>query len=514
MGKSRDKGVLWFVVAIVALVSCVGCDTNTKGDGFPGHAFAQLLERNVLQWMKYYQIPGVSIALVEEGQPVWAKAWGYAEREVGRPLTLTTRCRVESISKSVTAWGVLKLVDKGRLELDAPITNYLRSWSFPLSSYPLQEITVRRLLSHTSGLGLGTIGVRYRPEGPLPSLQEALSQDAKLVLAPGTQFSYSNVGFNLLELLIEEVTGRDFSSYMREEILGPLGMEHSSYSWNAEWDPPVPNGYSVSGNAILPYVYPEKGAGGLFATVEDIARFIAAGSQKGRGDSLSQKVLSSHTKALLFEPQASIPGLYGLAFPFYGFGHFLERFRDGTLAVSHGGQGSGWMSHFHLIPVTGEGIVILTNSQRSWPFFARVLRDWAQWKGYSPPGMSRIIWGERGLWLLIWGILLFSLGRTWIIFKGILRKERRFYPLTVRIIRTGKPTRSPQIFRITGTTTALILLSILSWAHGKKYFFLTALFPRIAPVLGFSLLFLSFVLLLDVLVPRQGPRASSSGVPS
>ena len=502
MRKSWYTTLCLLAAALFEITVFIGCHPEASKEEAPRQAFTQSLERDIPRWMKEYQVPGAAIALVKEGEPVWAKTWGYADQEAGRLLTLDTRCRVESISKSVTAWGVLKLVEEGRIDLNAPVTSYLKNWSFPPPAYPVKEVTVRRLLSHTAGLGLGTIGVLYPPEGPVPSLQEALSKDAILERVPGSAFSYSNAGFNLLELLIEEVTGTPFSDYMQEEVLTPLGMERSSYIWDAGWNPPLPKGYSVSGKPIPPYVYPEKGAGGLFATVEDIARFVAAEGQKGTGDSLSQKILSPRTKALLFTPQTSIPGFYGLAFPFYGFGHFIERFSDGTLAVSHGGQGSGWMSHFHLIPSAGDGIVILTNSQRSWPLFARVLREWTRWKGYSAPGMSRIIWGEWVLWGLTVGIFLLALGRGFILLKGVLRKERRFCLYLPKTPGARKPPRGFYMARVLKTTLALFLLSGLIWASAQKYLFLTAVFPVTAPALGISLLFVSLVLLWDVAVPR------------
>lgn len=111
----------------------------------------------------------------------------------------------------------------------------------------------------------------------------------------------------------------------------------------------MPVGYDLKGNPIPVYVYPSKASGRLFATVDDIAAFAAAGMK----------------------------------------------------AVSHGGQGGGCMTHFYLVPETGDGMVILTNSQRSWPFFASLFNDWARWSGFSSVGMGKVALGNRILWGLI-----------------------------------------------------------------------------------------------------------------
>lgn len=289
--------------------------------------------------MKDYDIPGVNIALVKRGEIIWSKAYGYADLEEGRKMTTDTYCRVESISKPVTAWGVMKLVEQGKVELDKPVELYIKNWEFPESEFSEKNVTVRQLLSNNAGMPLGTIGVRYSPKEDIPSLEEYLSNDAILKQEPGLSFSYSNTGFNLLELLIEEVTGRDFAEYMAEEVLIPLGMYNSSFTWGEELDPAIPNGYDLNGNPIPVYIYPDKAAGGLFACVEDIATFITAGMTNF--SRTGHEVLNAQSINKLYTPMVEIPGFYGLAFDSYGLGHFIESLSNGKKAVSHGGQGSG-----------------------------------------------------------------------------------------------------------------------------------------------------------------------------
>ncbi len=125
----------------------------------------------------------------------------------------------------------MKLVEQRPYRTGRPFGILLKNWSFQESSYATETLTVRQLLNHSAGLQLGDIFLRYSPKDEMPSLKERLSAEVFLCQEPGARFSYSTTGFNLLELLIEEVTGRTFSSYMEQEILLPLGMDHSSFQW-------------------------------------------------------------------------------------------------------------------------------------------------------------------------------------------------------------------------------------------------------------------------------------------
>lgn len=133
----------------------------------PTDEFAAFMDIRVPKLMGLYGIPGVSIALVRDGRIVYKAAYGNADKKAGRKMTADMPMRVQSISKSVAAWAVLKLVDEGKLKLDDPIGKYLKGWKLPASDYPTDEVTVRRLLSHTAGLPLGDVFEFYSPDGLL-----------------------------------------------------------------------------------------------------------------------------------------------------------------------------------------------------------------------------------------------------------------------------------------------------------------------------------------------------------
>lgn len=451
--------------------------------------FTAHLNRRIPALMKDYDIPGVAIALVQEGKTIWSKAYGYAHRESNRKMTIDTKCRVESISKSVTAWGVMKLVEQGKIDLDSSVVQYLDDWEFPPSKFSTKKVTIRQLLSHNAGMPLGNFSERYSLKEDIPSLEESLLKEAILVKEPGSFFSYSNVGFNLLELVIEKVTGRDFAEYMKEEVLLPLGMEEADFIWREDWEPPVPYGYTLKGNPVPVYIYPCKASGGLFANVEDISTFITTGMT---GFSPKHEVLTDQSIDKLYTPNVKISGFYGLAFDAYGLGHFIETFPDGKRGLSHGGQGYGWMTHFHSVPETGAGIVILTNSQRSWPFFAYILRDWAKWNGFGPIGMGRILWGQKIIWTLTCLVFLVIIRQGWRLGLGLILGRRRFSPLAKKSLG----------LRLAQSCLAVLILSNLWWCLNQEYLFLSSVFPIASPWLGWVAFLFALILLLSAFFPE------------
>jgi CubicO group peptidase (beta-lactamase class C family) len=481
---------------LLALSILGGCTRTSFRPGDSLDEFTAYLDGRIPHLIERYGVAGVSLALVRGGELVWSGAYGYADLAEGRRMSVDAVCRAESISKSVTAWGVMRLVQQGRIGLDDPVQRYLADWRLPETPYDEGEVTVRRLLSGNAGMPLGTIGkaAEYAPQSEMPSLREELSQEARLVREPGSGFVYSNPGFNLLELLVEEVTGRGFSEYMAEEVLAPLGMESSSYAWRPSLRSSLPTGYELQGEPVPPYVYPVKAAGGLFAPVEDIARFVCAGMTGSR--QVDRSVLTRESIRALYTPQVEIPGLFGLVADAYGFGHFIETLPSGRRAVWHGGQGHGWMTHFHFVPESGEGIVILTNSQRSWPLIAEVLADWSRWAGVGPVKFSRITYATIGLRVLIVIVLLLS---AWLVSRlvwGVRTRGRRWAPLS----------RDSRAGRALLATAGLAGIAALAWSLTRPYLFVSSIFPSSAGWAGIALLALALVLIVLALFPRFDER--------
>lgn len=441
-------------------------------------------EQEIPELMETYDIPGAVIAVMEQGDISRVSAYGYADRENGVPMRTDTVCRVESISKSLTAWGIMHLVEQGTLDVHAPALSYLNTWRPPQDQPCLDQITIGQLLSHQAGLDLGTIGVIYDPLGPVPSLEQQLSEDLRCISDQQNRFFYSNTGYNLLEKIIEDVTRTDFADYMHTEILEPLGMETATFSWDEGLN--IPHGHDDDGTPIPPYVYPDKASGGLFATVFDIAAFLSAGMNPS-----SSAVLSQHAVDQIYREQAVPTGYYSLVFDGYGYGHFIEILDNGLRAYSHGGQGTGWMTHFHSIPETGDALIILTNSQRSWPFISALLNRWGEETGYSPIGMGLIEKAGHILRIVLIFLSAILVIKTLFLIKAIKDRRRIFSPLHPDHL----------LIRMLNATAALLIAAGIIWALSQPYLFITSVFPIESPYLLIIGIYSVVLLSLQALFP-------------
>lgn len=332
--------------------------------------------------MEELGVPGVSVAFIDEGEVVWARGWGYADVESKRPVTPETLFQAASISKPVAALGALTLVDEGRLTLDGSINEQLESWSLGDEEH---VITLRGLMTHTAGLTVhGFPG--YTAGVELPSTLEVLqgrgnTGEVKVDLVPGTQWRYSGGGYTVMQLLMEEVSGRPFATLMRERVLVPMGMERSTY------EQPLPEArrseaataYSGRGDAVEGrfHSYPEQAAAGLWTTPSDLARYLIA----------AQSSLSGGEHPILEEATAEdmlTPALGG-----WGLGPSF--FADGA-QFGHGGANMGFRCQMLGLVEGNEGAVVMTNSDSGGALAQEILMTLAREYGWDAPRSDEIAW--------------------------------------------------------------------------------------------------------------------------
>jgi CubicO group peptidase (beta-lactamase class C family) len=473
-----------FLLILLSLVLCCKTDTPTSENvlGFQEH-----LDDIIPDLLDRYSVPGLGVALIRNGQVQWIRHWGYADLDRQTPMTSQTRFRVESISKPITAWGILALKDQGLINLWDPVAVHLSHWPSNSKDAITDSVTIDQLLSQRSGLALGTIGEEYAPGEAMPDLPTYLNRESKWFQAPGTGFSYSNVGFNWLQALIESKTGQSFDGYLQAQLFDPLRMTEATFSIKQSPDPLLATGYDLDGRAVPQYYYPAQASGGLRATVADIATFAAAVEKQ------DLELFRAANQELLLEPLSTELGVYGWVADAYGRGHFLETLSTGTLAAWHGGQGHGWMSHLHMIPETGDAIVILTNSQRSWPLISTILSDWSDDLGYGRVKMSRIATGYWVFEIITVLLAVLTLSLLTLIMRAWYRKQLLWDPAGV-IHSTG---------RFTIVMIALTVLGLLLWSALQPYLMISSVFPGISTVAGWILAGLTIVLLLRSLFHGQ-----------
>lgn len=255
--------------------------------GFDGLTLGEVMQRG--------RVPGLSVAVVKDSQIHWAKAYGVADRASGRMVEPTTRFQAASISKPVTAMAAVRLAQDGRLDLDADVNTYLKSWKVPSSDLTRhQAVTPRALFGHTSGSDDGFGFPGYDPTAPRPTVPQILNGEPPsnvgnvLFARPPFQgYKYSGGGTTIMQLALTELTGKPFADLLQAIVLAPLGMGDSSYV-----QPPpqsvasaLAHAHDGQGRAMNAawHVYPEQAAAGLWTTPSDRARFLIEVQSAVRG---------------------------------------------------------------------------------------------------------------------------------------------------------------------------------------------------------------------------------------
>jgi CubicO group peptidase (beta-lactamase class C family) len=424
MSRIKTFSLLIIMVMLINLTLVSGMDMKSGQKQAIDNAseFQKRLDSQLPDLLKKYGVPGVKIALID-GDKVWEKEYGYADKSAKKLITANTIFQVGSVSKMVTAWGAMKLVDQGKIDLDAPIDKYLTRWHLPKSEYSSEGVTLRRILSHTAGLSLqGYAGVA--PSKKLVTIEESLSGrtdgsgDVRIIYEPGSRFQYSGGGYTLLQLMIEEVSGMPFEKYMEQEVLKPLGMNNSAFEWKDEFKPNMSKAYGVLGQALPNYLYTEKAAAGLFTTAEDLAKFEMAVMNISDDKPVGRGVLKPDTVALMMK---CIPDTK------WGLGYQMIELPNGETAIGHGGTNRGWRAQLVELPDKKQGLVVLTNSDMGDNIIGEVASFWMeQQTGKLPDFYNNMHRMDRNALLLavILGFLLVA--ASMLVANSIMKGKRQY----------------------------------------------------------------------------------------
>lgn len=326
---------------------------------------------NLLDRMKYYKVPGVSIAVIKDYKIDWAKGYGLADTIQKIPVTTKTMFSAGSISKFVMAAAALKMVENGQLELNRPINNYLTSWKIAENDFTQKTpITLRMLLSHSAGASQSSY-FGFTPGTPLPSIVEVLSgakiSETRPVVInsePDKEFRYSGGGSMIAQLALMDVAKKSFSDLTQEVLFDRLGMKHTTF------EQPLPAKFSkqsawayssASWFKGMPYVYPQQAAAGLYATPTDLAKFFIdiQKSYLGKGKILSR----SMAEKMLTAQQNVSDGAYKEQI---GIGPFLIQRTDNKgpdgVYFEFTGVNAGFLAYGIASVNGGNGVVIMLNS--------------------------------------------------------------------------------------------------------------------------------------------------------
>ena len=318
----------------------------------------------IKELMDRFHVPGVSIAVVKDFQIHWVKAYGIADVETGQEVDTETLFQAASISKPVNAMAILKLAQDGKLSLDQDINSILKTWKLPESPFDQdQPVTPRMLASHTSGLGDGFGFPGYEPSQTLPTIEQILNGEkpsnvgsVSLVRKPLKAFHYSGGGVTILQLAINNLTGRPYSEILRDYVLAPVGMTHSTFEQPLppERDKNAARAHSGDGKAMGAkwHVYPEQAAAGLWTTPTDLAKFAIEVQKSLRNE--ANNVLSQPMTNEMLSPVGVGDFAVGFETMKKGQGWYFQ----------HGGSNWGFMCTLRAHKVKGYGYAIMTNAQR------------------------------------------------------------------------------------------------------------------------------------------------------
>lgn len=362
--------ILVICVSALLIMTCTSTqpafhpETVTSGDY---SQIGKALDERIEKQMKSARVTGMSIGIVDGSDLVWSKGYGFADRERGIAADDQTVYRIGSVSKLLTATAIMDLVESGRIDLDAPVTTYVPELSIRYHGVPGDTIRVRHLLTHHSGLH-GDYLYEFAFYKPLEKDVSKAYLEMPGILnsefaqyPPDHVFSYCNNAFTLLGVIIQRVTGIDYSEYMDQTLFEPLGMTHSSMLLNDRVADQVATGYQMHRPKEMPYIRDLPAGSGL-SSVEDMARFmsmyLADGVTVG-GDTL----LDSATIAAMFEQQNGHVALdrhLEIGYAFWRVNPYDMDFEQSP--VGHGGDLPPFHALLMMIPEADLGAVVMTNS--------------------------------------------------------------------------------------------------------------------------------------------------------
>ena len=350
---------------------------------------AALVEENetknrfsISERMEFYDVPGVSIAVIDDGEIAWAHGFGTLEDENDIPVSDTTLFQAASISKPITATGALRLVQEGELHLDNDVNDALTSWSLDWNKQNNEDIvTLRQLLNHTAGLSVhGFPG--YADGTPIPELKDILdgsggtnTEPVEVISPPDMYEQYSGGGYTILQQMIMDVTETEFDEVMEDYVLAPIGMKHSTFSQAAPDETGREIAHAHVAGSVVPggyHRYPEKAAAGLWTTPTDLARWVQS-IQRTAND--EDETLISYT--LLEEMMTPVHGNFGLGPQLEGSGDNL-RFRH---AGANHGYHADMVGYLH----QGKGAVVMANADAGSYLIEEVLHsiaEYYEWPDY------------------------------------------------------------------------------------------------------------------------------------
>jgi CubicO group peptidase (beta-lactamase class C family) len=371
--KNRVFRLLFFAITIAYL----GGTPVAQGRSSSPRAAFDGVRSKIVRLVEERKVPSMSVAVAKDGKIIWEESFGWANIEKKIKATPQTAYSLASISKPITATGLMILVERGLVDLEATVDDYLGQAKLTAYEGKASAATVAQLLHHTSGLP--THWHFFYENEPLrpPAMDETIRRYGILVAPPGEVHQYSNLGYGILDYIISRVSGKSYDKFMKDEVFLPLGLPHTFVSTAPAPEASSAQRYTADLSPVPHYDFDHGGASAVYSSAHDLVRFGMFHLKNHLGD--QTRILKDETIDLMQRhTDKHLPGID------YKLGWGVDKDDNGYLSVSHGGGMPGVSTGLKLIPSENLAVVVLCNvrsdltSEISDEIFASLLPRYAE----------------------------------------------------------------------------------------------------------------------------------------
>jgi CubicO group peptidase (beta-lactamase class C family) len=332
----------------------------------------RLVASRIEDTLREQGVISASVAVGNADTILWARSFGPANLEKNRHSDIRTSYSLASVTKPITATAIMRLVDEGKIDLDRPINDYLGAAKLVAFTGDARDATVRRVLDHTAGLPWHVDYFLATGTSRRPSMEETIARSGKIMMPPGETHRYSNLGYGLLEYVIERVSGQSYADYVREHIFAPLGLRDSFVATNPNLPANSATRYTAERRPIAFYDVDHRGASSVFMSASDLVRFGQAHLAARQGRS---KLLSAASAREMERRQNELLP----ASDYYALGWAVVDMNDHH-TIGHGGSMPGAAAQLLIATETNQVFAVLINRD-SYParrdILAELIRAWA-----------------------------------------------------------------------------------------------------------------------------------------
>ena len=318
------------------------------------------IRQDIEKELQENNVPSLAVAVIKDGKILWEEGFGWANREQKIRATEQTMYSLASISKPITATGLMLLVQQNKIGLDQPVNKYLGEAKIQSPLGRVEAATVRRLANHSSGLPLHYQFFYADRPHRAPTRDESIRRYGKLLTLPGESYQYANFGYGILDHVIEGTSGNSYAAFMKEEVFSPLGMKHTAVVLDQAQQKQAAIRYGADQQPLADYHFDHPGASAVYSSAHDLIRFASLHLKKPLADQkspLSDKWIDEMQRPTVITK----PGVG------YGVGWRITENEYGFKTVTHTGGMPGVRTRLTLVPSEGIAVAALTNSRSSLP---------------------------------------------------------------------------------------------------------------------------------------------------